>query len=105
MRHRIAFSLHLPADRIELYRLRHDNLWPELKEAIRAQGGSNYSIFALPDVDRVRGYVEVEDLERWSAGGESALTRNWWRWMADVMPTNSDFSPVQAPIIEVFHLD
>lgn len=105
MTHRVCFSLHLPASNVEEYRRRHDDLWPELRDAIRAQGGHNYSIFALPDVDRVVGYVEVDDLDRWNGGGESAITLAWWRHMADLMPTNADDSPIQAPIVEVFHLD
>jgi L-rhamnose mutarotase len=105
MTYRISFSLQLPGSNVAEYRRRHDELWPELRDAIRAQGGHNYSIFALPDVDRVVGYLEVDDLERWNSGGESEITRAWWNFMADIMPTNRDHSPIQAPITEVFHLD
>ena len=105
MAHRVSFSLQLPASNIEEYRRRHDELWPELRDAIRAQGGRNYSIFALPDVDRVVGYVEVDDVDIWNSGGVSEITRAWWKFMADIMPTNPDSSPVHAPIVEVFHLD
>jgi L-rhamnose mutarotase len=101
----VCFSLVLPASSIGEYRARHANLWPELIEAIGEQGGSNYSIFALPDVDRVVGYLEVEDLERWNSGGESEITRLWWKHMAEIMPSNPDSSPIACPIAEVFHLD
>jgi L-rhamnose mutarotase len=105
MTHRVSFSLHLPGANAAEYQRRHSELWVELVDAIRAQGGHNYSIFALPDVDRVVGYLEVDDLEVWNAGGESDVTRAWWAYMAEIMPTNPDNSPIQAPIVEVFHLD
>jgi L-rhamnose mutarotase len=105
MTYRICFSLELPGANVPEYKRRHDDLWPELREAIRAQGGHNYSIFALPDVDRVVGYVEVDDIDRWNSAGASKLTQAWWDYMADTMPTNADNSPVQAAIVEVFHLD
>lgn len=100
---RVAFSLILPRENIGEYRDRHAQLWPELRAAIRAQGGSNYSIFAAPELDRVFGYLEVEDLGRWHRGGASEVTRRWWSYMADLMPTNADFSPIDTPLIEVFH--
>ena len=51
------------------------------------------------------GYVEVEDLARWEAGGGSELTYRWWRYMAEIMPTNADYSPLGDEIYEVFHLE
>ncbi len=100
---RVAFSLILPHQNIDEYRTRHTELWPELRAAIREQGGSNYSIFAAPELDRVFGYVEVEDLQRWQSGAASDVTARWWSYMADVMPTNRDHSPIDTPLFEVFH--
>jgi L-rhamnose mutarotase len=104
-RHRVAFSLHLPKDSIAEYTLRHAQIWPELRAAIAKQGGHNFTIFAVPAIDRVFGYVEVEDLDRWAAGAGSELTRRWWRYMAEIMPANPDGSPVGDDIVEVFHQD
>lgn len=103
MTHRIAFSLVLPGENAAEYRRRHDALWPELREAIREQGGRNYSIFAAPEIDRVFGYLEVDDLDRWNSGAGSELTHRWWQHMADLMPTNPDGSPLDTPLFEVFH--
>lgn len=95
----------MPGQNVAEYRQRHDRLWPALRDAIHEQGGHNYSIFALPDVDRVVGYVEVDDIDRWNSGGLSEVTRAWWAYMADIMPTHTDNSPINAPVFEVFHLD
>jgi L-rhamnose mutarotase len=101
--HRIAFSMLLPRENIAEYRERHDRLWPEMRAAIAAQGGSNYSIFAAPELDRVFAYLEVDDLARWEAGTGNADVLRWWQYMADIMPTNEDFSPVVMDLTEVFH--
>lgn len=105
MTHRIVQSLVVPAAHLAEYRRRHDELWAEVREGITAQGGRNFSIFAAPELDRVITYVEVEDLERWNAGAADAATLRWWRYMAEVMPTNPDLSPIARPLPEVFHQD
>jgi L-rhamnose mutarotase len=37
--------------------------------------------------------------------GADEITQKWWAYMADIMETNPDNSPVTIPIKEVFHLD
>ncbi|MCU1556654.1 MAG: L-rhamnose mutarotase, partial [Microbacteriaceae bacterium] len=96
--HRVAFSLVLPRANVVEYRIRHQQLWPEMRDAIAEQCGSNYSIFAAPELDRVFGYLEVDDPERWNAGSGSEVVNRWWRYMADVMPTNPDFSPIATDL-------
>ncbi len=102
---RLAFSLIVPRTSLERYQARHAELWPELRDSIRDQGGSNYSIFAAPKLDRVFGYVEVADLDLWRSGSDTALATRWWRHMADLMPTNDDYSPIGMDLHEVFHQD
>jgi L-rhamnose mutarotase len=46
----------------------------------------------------------VESEERWQAIAETDTCRRWWRYMRDIMPANSDDSPVSRPLREVFHL-
>jgi L-rhamnose mutarotase len=105
MTHRIVQSLIVPAANLAEYRRRHDELWTEVRDGITAQGGRNFSILAVPELDRVITYVEVEDLRRWHAGAVSPATRRWWQYMAEVMPTNPDLSPVSRTLEEVFHQD
>lgn len=102
---RLAFTLLLDAENVAEYARRHDELWPELRAAIRDQGGSNFSIFYDDQTQRVLCYLEVADEDRWAVGAESELTRRWWRYMSEVMPTNEDFSPVAHDLAEVFHQD
>ena len=34
-----------------------------------------------------------------------SIIKKWWAYMADIMETNEDNSPVENPLTEVFHLD
>ncbi len=104
-RHRVAFSLQLPSASVVEYTRRHAQIWPELRAAMAEQGGHNFTIFAIPAIDRGFGYLEVDDLDRWAAGASTELTRRWWRYMAEIMPTHQDSSPIGDDLIEVFHQD
>ena len=51
------------------------------------------------------GYIEIEDEELWAKGADTAINRKWWDYMADIMETNPDNSPVCEDLKNVFHLD
>jgi L-rhamnose mutarotase len=36
---------------------------------------------------------------------KSDLMQRWWRFMADIMQVNVDQSPVQHPLLPMFHMD
>ena len=87
------------------YERRHNLLWPEMKEMIHAYGGRNYSIFLDRETLTLFGYIEIEDEALWAAGADTAVNRRWWDFMADIMETNPDNSPVSVDLQPVFHLD
>lgn len=89
----------------EEYEKRHANLWPQIKEAIFRDGCTSYSIFHDPDTDLLFEYLEIEDEQKWAARGTSEIIQKWWDYMADIMETNADNSPVCRQINEVFHLE
>ena len=84
---------------------RHNQLWPEMKDMIHEYGGKNYTIFLDKETLTLFGYIEIEDEERWAKGADTAINRKWWDFMADIMETNPDNSPVSIDLKEVFHLD
>jgi L-rhamnose mutarotase len=86
------------------YAARHQPIWTELKEVLRAHGVRSYSIFAGKE-GQLFGYVEVEDEVRWQQIAGTEVCQRWWRFMSDIMLTNSDHSPVAQALPEVFHLD
>lgn len=46
---RICFCLQVKTDRLEEYKARHQAVWPEMLEALRAEGWRNYSLFLRDD--------------------------------------------------------
>ena len=87
------------------YERRHNLLWPEMKDMIHAHGGKNYSIFLDRQTLTLYGVIEIEDEALWAAGADTAINRKWWDYMADIMETNPDNSPVSEDLKLVFHLD
>ena len=87
------------------YEKRHNQLWPEMKDMIHEYGGKNYTIFLDKETLTLFGYIEIEDEERWAKGADTAINRKWWDFMADIMETNPDNSPVSIDLKEVFRLD
>ncbi len=102
---RKAFVMQVNPDQHEEYERRHNPIWKELEEALRARGAHNYSIFLDEETSQLFGYVEVEDEERWDSVAGTDICRKWWAYMKDVMPTNPDNSPKTKPLREVFHMD
>jgi len=85
------------------YEKRHNEIWPELQALLKEAGVTNYSIFLDKDTGTLFAYQEN------SGGGSQELGDNpvvqkWWAYMADIMETNPDNSPVSIVLQEVFHM-
>ena len=87
------------------YEKRHNELWPEMKDMIHAHGGKNYSIFLDRETLILYGYIEIEDPDLWAKSAATEINQKWWAYMADIMETNPDNSPVSKDLNLVFHLD
>lgn len=104
---RVCFVLQVRPDRLEEYKQRHNAVWPEMQQALRETGWSNYSLFLREDGLLV-GYLETEDFER--ARAEMAgreVNRKWQREMTGffVQPDGELPDRAISPLEEVFHLD
>lgn len=102
---RKSFKMHLYEGMAEEYERRHNLLWPEMKKMIREHGGHNYSIFLDDETNVLYGYIEIENEELWAKSADTPINRKWWDFMADIMDTNDDNSPVSVDLKPVFHLD
>lgn len=100
-----AFKMKLYEGYEKEYEKRHNQLWPEMIDMIREYGGSNYSIFFDKETNVLFGYIEIEDPEKWDQSADTAINRKWWDYMADIMETNPDNSPVAKDLKLVFHLE
>lgn len=102
---RKGFKMKLYENMAEEYRKRHNNLWPEMVKMIHEYGGKNYSIFLDEETNTLFGYIEVEDEALWNKSAVTEINQKWWKYMADIMETNPDNSPVCVDFKEMFHLD
>ena len=102
---RFAFKMKLKPGFKEEYKKRHDEIWPELAKLIKDSGVSDYSIFLdeetniLFAVQKQSGESSSQDL------GTTEIVKKWWAYMADIMDTNPDKSPVTIPLEEVFYME
>lgn len=102
---RISFKMKLKEGCREEYIKRHNELWPELAKSLKNSGVSDYSIFLdsetniLFAVQNVTGNKGSQDI------GNEAIVQKWWKYMADIMDTNPDYSPVSIPLEEVFYFE
>jgi L-rhamnose mutarotase len=102
---RIAFVMQVHPEHHEEYVARHNPIWSELEETLKAHGVLNYSIFLDAQTHQLFAYAEIEDLERWQAIANTEVCRRWWRHMSPIMPSNADGSPVARELREVFHIE
>jgi len=101
----IAFTMQLKPGVEAEYQRRHDDIWPELSEALTAAGIRDYSIYLhrpsgmlFAVQKRLPGHT-TDDLPA------LPIMQKWWAYMADLMQTNADNSPVVQPLEHVFHTD
>ena len=102
---REAFKMYLKPGCEAEYERRHREIWPEVKQLLKESGVSDYSIYWDKDtnilfaIQKVSGEASSQDL------GDNPIIQKWWAYMADIMETNPDNSPVSIPLKEVFHMD
>lgn len=80
---RICFLLKVKQDRLEEYKRRHQEVWPEMQEALSRTGWHNYSLFLRPDGLLV-GYLETEDFKAAQDGMANEPVNA--RWQAEMGP-------------------
>ncbi|RYD72112.1 MAG: L-rhamnose mutarotase [Sphingobacteriales bacterium] len=101
---KIAFKMKLKRGFKDEYKIRHDEIWPELAVLLKENGISDYSIFLDEETDTLFA-VQQQNGNSSQDLGSTAIVKKWWAYMADIMETNADQSPVSIPLEQVFHLD
>lgn len=102
---REAFKMYLKDGYEAEYEKRHNEIWPELKQLLKENGVSDYTIFWDKQTNELFGYQLVSGEGSSQDMGETPIVQKWWAYMADIMETNPDNSPVTIPLKEVFHMD
>ena len=104
---RVGFVLKVKRDLIDEYRSRHQEVWPEMLDALRAHGWHNYSLFLRED-GTLFGYFETPgsfaDALQGMAG--EAVNALWQKEMAPFFEgTGEAADRMMGELVEVFHLD
>ncbi|HUX21069.1 MAG TPA: L-rhamnose mutarotase [Spirochaetia bacterium] len=102
---RAAFTMKLKPGFEEEYRRRHDEIWPELVRELEAAGVSDYSIYLDPSSLTLFAFQKLKDHNASDKLASTKIVQKWWKYMADLMETNPDKSPVTIDLTEVFHMD
>lgn len=101
---RHAFKMKLNPGAEAEYIRRHDEIWPELVDLLRATGISNYSIHLDRETLTLFGYLERRDDHTMDDLPNHPVMKRWWAHMGDIMATNPDGSPVAIPLVETFYM-
>ena len=104
---RVCFMLQVKPEKLEEYRHRHKNVWPEMLDALRAAGWSNYSLFLKEDGTLV-GYLETNNFPAaLAAMSTREINTRWQLTMAEFFIGGDQAKADQQmrPLEEIFHLD
>ncbi len=87
------------------YRKRHSEIWPELVRLLKNESIGNYSIFLDEETNTLFAYQEQSGESSSQDLGNTEIVQRWWKYMADIMETNPDNSPVTIPLEQVFYME
>ena len=102
---REAFKMFLKPGCEAEYEKRHNAIWPELKKLLSENGVCDYSIYWDKDTNILFASQKVQGEESSQDMGSNPIVQKWWAYMADIMETNPDNSPVSIPLKEVFMME
>ena len=102
---KFAFKMKLYPGFKDEYRKRHNEIWPELAQLLKNEGICNYSIFLDEETNTLFAYQEQSGTSSSQDLGQTEIVKKWWKYMADIMETNPDNSPVSVPLEQVFYME
>jgi L-rhamnose mutarotase len=102
---KFAFRMKLNPGMEAEYRRRHDEIWPELVDLLKAAGVSDYSIHLDRETGVLFGVLWRTDDHRMDDLPGHPVMQRWWAHMADIMETKPDNEPVSVPLTTVFHME
>ena len=101
---RVGFKMKLKPGFKQEYIKRHNEVWPEIVKLIKDSGISEYSIFLDEETNILFGIQNVSGETSSQGLGSVEIQQKWWDYMADIMETNPDHSPITVFLEEVFYL-
>jgi len=101
---RYAFTMTLNPGMEAEYKKRHDAIWPELISLLHQAGVSDYSIHLDRETNTLFGVLTRPGDHTMQGLPLNPVMQRWWAYMADIMVTNPDNSPVQRELVCLFHM-
>ncbi len=104
---RVCFTLQVDPDRLDEYRARHAEVWPEMLAALRDAGWRDYTLH-LADDGLLVGVLDTDDFAAAQAAMErTTVNQRWQAEMAEFFPGLADGRPDNGMrvLAEVFNLD
>ena len=102
---RNAFKMKLKPGFEAEYKKRHDEIWPELAALLSETGIQEYSIFLDEETLILFAFQKISKEFDEAYLPSHPIVKKWWAYMADIMETNHDNSPISKSLKEVFNLD
>jgi L-rhamnose mutarotase len=81
---RVGFRLQVRPEMMDEYVRRHAEVWPDMLQALRETGWTNYTLFLDRSDGTLFGYFETPDLAAAKAGMTAREVNA--RWQADMAP-------------------
>ena len=102
---RLCFAFEIYPGKEAEYKKRHDEIWPELVEAIQQAGFRNYTLFrrGLEIIAYVECHPDVATAFSKIASHEANV--RWAKWFEDVIVSLTDENGELFRAEEVWHLD
>lgn len=101
---KFAFKMKLHPGMEAEYRKRHDEIWPELVDLLKAAGISDYSIHLDRESGILFGVLWRADGHGMDALPAHPVMQRWWAHMADIMESKPDNEPVATPLVTLFQM-
>lgn len=104
MKQKLAFRMKLIPGFEEEYEKRHREIWPELVTLLKDTGIIDYQIFLDRETSCLFAFQVIEGDANSQDLGNTEIVQRWWKYMADIMETNPDNSPISVSLPNVFNL-
>jgi L-rhamnose mutarotase len=100
---RMCFTFDIEAGSEEEYKRRHDEIWPDMAQALRDSGLRNYTLFRRGTT--IIGYVEChpDRATAFGAMGATEVNARWSEWFRDIIPALTDEHGELRTFEEVWH--
>ena len=102
---RRSFRMTLKEGKIEEYKKKHDEIWPEISEVLSSAGVTNYSIYYDSKDNTLIEYMELKDNNSFDEIEDLEVIKKWNVYMSNLLVTKSSTnpSPIVRELREVFH--